>query len=411
MNIQRAKIAIIGGSIAGCAMAITLRRMGCSVNVYERSPTALADRGAGIILPQQLQMRLLAEAYLPQDFHGFILQKRDWIIDDGSEMGKRLWRQDVSGIANHWGALWRALKASLPSANYHAGTSLVDFSNTPKGVHYTLSDGSENQADLLIAADGYRSLIRERMSWGSESDYAGYVLWRGNFPATRVNDTALLEQLKADASWISVCYHGGHAVIYLIPSGQNDNTSDDLSINWAVYTPPPADIDFTSPTSISAGSVTAELYAQLDDLLRTSFPPQIEALLRHSRREEISIQPIYDELAIRFAEDRILFCGDAAGVVRPHTASGATKALQDAFALQRLSADTEDLDVLLAAYDRERVQECNSLVETGRRIGRAQVEDTPDWSGMTEDTFRQWNESTFQGKQIYLYPDTQTNVR
>ena len=97
--------------------------------------------------------------------------------------------------------------------------------------------------------------------------------------------------------------------------------------------------------------------------------------------------------------------------MRPHTASGATKALQDAFALQRLSADTEDLDVLLAAYDRERVQECNSLVETGRRIGRAQVEDTPDWSGMTEDTFRQWNESTFQGKQIYLYPDTQTNVR
>ena len=406
MNIKQAKIAIIGGSIAGCAMAITLRRMGCAVDVYERSPTTLAARGAGIILPEQLQRLLLDMGYLPEGFPGFQLQQRDWIVDDGSAAGKRLWRQQVSGVANNWGSLWQALKADIPNDNYHIATRLVDFTNSPAGVRFTLSDGTEHDADLLIAADGYRSLIRERMEWGSESDYAGYVLWRGSVPLDRIRDKQLLKQLTADASWLSVCYSGGHAVIYLMPSGADGVGDANLSVNWAVYTPPPAQHDFSRPTSIAAGSVSAALYAQLDDLLRDSFPAQIEALLRLTRRDEISIQPIYDELAIRFADQRVLFCGDAGGVVRPHTASGATKALQDALALARLAVEIEDLDALLAAYDDERVRACNALVDTGRRIGRAQVENTPNWSAMSEIELQAWNAATFQGTQIYLYPDT-----
>lgn len=47
-------VAIIGGSIAGCAAAIALRRVGCEVTVYERSRGTLEDRGAGIGMPLAL---------------------------------------------------------------------------------------------------------------------------------------------------------------------------------------------------------------------------------------------------------------------------------------------------------------------------------------------------------------------
>ena len=53
-------VAIVGGSIAGCAAAIALRRAGCAATVYERSRGKLEDRGAGIGMPLAL-LRILIE--------------------------------------------------------------------------------------------------------------------------------------------------------------------------------------------------------------------------------------------------------------------------------------------------------------------------------------------------------------
>ena len=72
---------------------------------------------------------------------------------------------------------------------------------------------------------------------------------------------------------------------------------------------------------------------------------------------------------------------------------------------ERLSAEHEDLDVLLAAYGAERLASCNSLVEVGRRIGKAQVEETPDWAAMSPADFMRWNEATLGGQSLYLYPN------
>ena len=57
--ITGSRVAVIGGSIAGCAAAIALSRAGCDVTVYERSLGDLADRGFGIGLPLALQLTRL----------------------------------------------------------------------------------------------------------------------------------------------------------------------------------------------------------------------------------------------------------------------------------------------------------------------------------------------------------------
>jgi 2-polyprenyl-6-methoxyphenol hydroxylase-like FAD-dependent oxidoreductase len=119
--------------------------------------------------------------------------------------------------------------------------------------------------------------------------------------------------------------------------------------------------------------------------------------------EEVSLQPIYDERVDRYTGLRTLLIGDAGSVTRPHTGSGATKALQDALALERLAHEHVDWETLLPAYDLERVETANWLVELGRRIGRAQVEQTPNWAAMTPDDFDAWTKATLAGQRLYFY--------
>jgi len=44
------KVAVVGGSIGGLTTALVLRDAGHDVSVYERLPTVLEGRGAGIVL-------------------------------------------------------------------------------------------------------------------------------------------------------------------------------------------------------------------------------------------------------------------------------------------------------------------------------------------------------------------------
>jgi hypothetical protein len=61
---------------------------------------------------------------------------------------------------------------------------------------------------------------------------------------------------------------------------------------------------------------------------------------------------------------------------------------------------------VLIAYDAERATAGNTLVDLGKRIGRAQVEHTPDWATMTPADFEAWTAATLSGESLYFYgPD------
>src|SRR5258707_12545836 len=66
---------------------------------------------------------------------------------------------------------------------------------------------------------------------------------------------------------------------------------------------------------------------------------------------------------------RIALLGDAAFVVRPHTAMGVSKAAGDALALSYALAQADDLATALAAYDATRRAAGNEIAAYGRRLG------------------------------------------
>src|SRR5215211_4343604 len=125
--IRGSTVGIVGGSVAGCAAAVALARLGCDVHVFERSSGALRDRGSGIMIPLGLRDDLIGGGYLPAAYPSSRLASRLWIVADGTPAGRVQWRQPAPVVANNWGVLWRSLRAGIPGDRYHDGLPLAAF--------------------------------------------------------------------------------------------------------------------------------------------------------------------------------------------------------------------------------------------------------------------------------------------
>jgi 2-polyprenyl-6-methoxyphenol hydroxylase-like FAD-dependent oxidoreductase len=371
------RVAIVGGSIAGCAAAIALHRAGCEVTIYERSHHDLRDRGYGIGIPLPPRERLVAAGYLDPDTPALTCDERLWLVQDASDFGRVAWRQPFPTTLNNWGVLWRALRAHVPDRSYRDATTVTELRPDRAGVEVVTASGAD-RFDVVIGADGYRSMTRQLVDVTVRPRYAGYSLWRGNYPEGRL-PTPVPPELERNA--MTVCFPHGHAVFYLIPDFDGGRR-----MNWAVYLAIPGARRFRDPTSVPPGSVGVELLAHLDRVLRY-FPDYWAEVVRASEPAELSLQPVYDATPGSYVTDRLLLIGDAAALARPHTGSGATKAFQDALALERLSVAHNSWDHVLAGYDRERRPEGEALVELGRRLGDAQVRHTPPWQTMSPTDF------------------------
>src|SRR5215475_1704177 len=134
MLVRGSRVGIIGGSIAGCATAIALERLGCDVQVFERSSGVLRDRGSGIAIPDALRDDLIASDYLPADYPHCLVTHRWWILGDGTPSGRVLWVQSWPAAHNNWGVLWRALRAGVADARYHDAVTLHKFRQDADGV-------------------------------------------------------------------------------------------------------------------------------------------------------------------------------------------------------------------------------------------------------------------------------------
>ena len=410
MRVRGSRVGVIGGSIAGCAAAIALRRLGCEVTVFERSSGGLRDRGAGIALPIALRHELVRHDYLdvgspcwPEIPTGRIASaaSRVWIVADGSPSGRVLWRQPSGGAVacNSWSVLWQALRDRVPDSSYLDRSSVVAIAQHDDGVELTLDDGSTPTFDIVVGADGYRSVVRQLVEPDVMPRSAGYVLWRGCFPDGDLQDRRAWDRVLATSSTPVVVFEGGHAIVYPIPDRGDPGS---WRVNWGIYTSAPAGLRLDGLSSIAPGAVPPGAVAELAHLRSRVIPADLQPLWAGTPAD-ISIQPIHDMAVGSAVSGRLVLIGDAATLTRPHTGSGATTALGDALCRETLGASNAEWPPLLAASDAERTPVGRSLVQLGRRLGRDQVEATPPWASMTEPDFEAWIAGSLDGDRLYFY--------
>jgi 2-polyprenyl-6-methoxyphenol hydroxylase-like FAD-dependent oxidoreductase len=172
---QQSCALIIGGSIGGLFAAHLLRDIGWDVTVFERSTDNLASRGTGIggtpallAVMQRIGIALDSSIWIA-------IRSRICLDRDGSIAAEAA----IPARATGWARIYQALKTSLPSQCYRANMALRQVLQDDLGVTARFEDGSEESGDLLVAADGMYSTVRQQVLPLVTPRYAGYVVWRG----------------------------------------------------------------------------------------------------------------------------------------------------------------------------------------------------------------------------------------
>ncbi len=382
------KVGIIGGSIAGLAAAILLRELGLEVTVLERSKHSLSTRGAGIVLQESFVKQCVDACLFSSDIPRVPFSGRSF----NTQANQRIFEQPLVGLGLNWSDIYNQLRCRLPDDHYLQGQVVSEVKFTPEQCQVTTQRGKGYTFDYLVAADGFHSTLSPLVFPKHNTKFTGYVAWRGTIASSDLENTHIFD--KHVPYYV---YPNGHILIYRIPSPDFEQTKETL-LNWVMYTPMRhRDIDYAS--SISPKHISEDQITKLHHLAKESLPKEISDMVTQTK--EPFLQAIYDGTIPAPYQSRTFFIGDCAAVLRPHTASGAFKAINDAMSLQQLFSDEltpQAIEQWAAAQNNQN----NEQLILARRMSEALVMDTPAWEKMTPKLMETWWQSVVAGKQWHL---------
>ncbi len=169
-----------------------------------------------------------------------------------------------------------------------------------------------------------------------------------------------------------------HILCYAIPGADGSVTKGKRRLNWVWYwNYQEADelaallTDRTGQkrrTSVPPGMVCAEHWQKQMEIARAFLPPQFRELLEAT--EEPFVQSILDLAVPQMAFGCVALVGEAAFVLRPHTAAAAAKAAADGMALgEALREGDDNLAENLRRFETPQMQMGLRLRDYGIRAG------------------------------------------
>jgi 2-polyprenyl-6-methoxyphenol hydroxylase-like FAD-dependent oxidoreductase len=337
------KAIIIGAGIGGLAAAIGLRRAGLDVSIFERA-APFAEVGAGITLWPNA-VKALAQLGLGDSLRsisvlegqGGIRTPRGTLLASGAAAD--LEREfGAPTLAMHRAELHAVLLSALGAASVRLGEQCVGFEQGERSVTALFTDGRRESADLLIGADGLRSVVRAQLHGNRAPRYAGYTAWRAVLPFEHA-------RLLPGETW------GAGARFGQVPLS-------DRRVYW-----------FATQNTRAGGRSPDGEKAELMRLFRGWHAP-IEELIAATPEAHILRHDIYDRPPLRhWGAGRVTLLGDAAHPMTPNLGQGACQAIEDAVTLMKQLRAGGDAPAALRAYEARRVERTARLVAQSRRIG------------------------------------------
>ena len=351
------QVLIAGAGLGGLAAAACLLKRGFRVRVFEQAPQ-LGEVGAGIqqsansvkvLYDLGLRAALERVAVKPRDYEfrrfdtGELLHKIPFAQAHAREHGApyyHLHRADFHRIL-----VDKVL--SMDPGCIALNARVTGFTEDAGGVTLHLADGSSAKGDLLLGADGIKSVVRSQIVGETPASYTGYVAWRLTVPR---------EKLPADlmeivgAVW---CGPRNHCVVYWLRRGE--------VLNF-VGCPEHAGWDGESWTQRRPWE---ELKADF-----AGWHPKIQAILDAADRNECYRWALNDRKPIRdWSTARATLLGDAAHPTLPFLAQGACMAIEDGAVIARALEGAASVPEALQLYQRARVERCARVVTESSEHG------------------------------------------
>ncbi|MEL6530780.1 MAG: FAD-dependent monooxygenase [Pseudomonadota bacterium] len=346
------KVVVAGGGIGGLCSALCFHRFGWDVEVLEQAP-ALKEVGAGIQISPNgvkvlraigLEDTVSANAFVPQStqIRGGRSGKLIGTVRLGSHIEERhgapYWHIHRADLI---AALEQAIELRQPGA-IRTNASVTRYEQTDDAVRAVLAEGDVVQGDLLVGADGIRSIIRQQMLGPSKPRFTGNVAWRAVVPVDRLGQ---FTPPPTASVWVG---EGRHAVTYLLRRGTLANIVGVVERS-----------DWKAEGWMEQGTKQAALndFAGWHPIVRTI----LEQADAHYCWALFDREPLN-----RWGDGRVVLLGDACHPMLPFMAQGAVMAMEDAFVLARELSSASATSGGIAQYYRARRNRTARVQRTAR---------------------------------------------
>lgn len=333
---------IVGGGIAGLSTALGLSNINRHSLVLEKAPK-FETVGAGLQLGPNAVLALQKlgawDAIAPHCFSPDEIHIRDGIsgsILQRVKLGESFERRFGSPYrVAHRADLQAGLLESVRAAiDIEIKTSSEVVEVFVEKTSISLKSGENITGSAIIAADGVRSFVRQKIIPNSIPDFTGHTLFRTLIPIGAVPSNI---ETNIITLWL---YPGGHVVHYAVSSGKQFNIV--VAIESPNATPAKKFVNACSPL---AGILIAQ--------------------------EQWFAWPAYSVTPNpNWSKNNVVLIGDAAHPALPYLAQGAAMSIEDAVVLSKNLAKYENISTALQNFSRERYNRTRKIQTTSHRIGK-----------------------------------------
>lgn len=347
------KIAIVGGGIGGAALGHCLLRKGFDVMIYEQAQ-AFGEVGAGVQMTPNAVKAIkgmgLYEDFLQKAFYPEAVVGRNWHtarenfrISLGDEFRSHY---EAPFIHVHRADLLELFTSALPPERCRFGYHCTGVETDGADAVAHFSNGERVEADVIIGADGVRSVVRGSLFAETEVRWTGHMCYRALVPTGGVVDF-----VNPDSTfWMGP---NGHVVTYYVKGGD--------SVNIVAVREADEWVEESWSTLSSKEALLGD-FEGWHSTLQTLF----------SKVNEVYSWGLFDRDPMKsWVKGRVALLGDACHPMLPFLSQGAAMAIEDALVLSdALAASPEDIELALQRYQDERLPRCSRVQLEARERGR-----------------------------------------
>ncbi|KAI0666040.1 hypothetical protein C8Q78DRAFT_995036 [Trametes maxima] len=397
-------LAIIGGGIAGLTFAVTLgqyedRSAPIEVHMYEAG-TEITTVGAGIsVWPRTWAVmrhlglyEQLAQASVqapgtggngaePKMKPAFVFRKSD-VPRDGYEFGRVMVPNGSTTM--HRADMVDVLVKNLPaSCSIHTCKRLVKYTATSRGGSpvYTLhfADGTSAEADVIIGADGIKSKTRASMyEYAHQRDcpqnttreecerclkatpkWTGTVGYRYLIPSEKMREVNPEHHALKIKSPMSYSGKGKHVITYPISHGKY--------LNWIGFVTIPGGEGSTYPRKWVLDVPKEEVIQHF-----SGWEPEVDQMTQLVEKPSLWAIHVIEDLPFSVSGS-VALMGDAVHAMTTHFGAGGGQAIEDAYILGRLLADSRTslsrVPEVFQIYQDLRLPFARRVVNDARQVG------------------------------------------
>lgn len=349
------KVLIVGAGVGGLTAGIALRAKGIDVEIYE---AAARPRSQGTALGLASNATKVLRA-LGMDLAADDCGQRLECFELRTVGGKLIRSLPVRAIIAELGDpiisvhrtdMMRRLQKAAGDMSVQYGAEVVDFEIGGAGVTVTRADGRMTHPDVLIGADGIRSVVRAKLSGESQPTDYGYVCWLATTP---FNHPRMVRGYCGH-------YWGRGQRFGLIDIGGG------MAYWWGTK-------NVTVAEAHDWRGGKAEILTAFD-----GWASEVVAVIERTPADAIVSVPAQDRPFLdRWGSGPVSLLGDAAHPMLTSMGQGASSAIEDGYVLAEAFAAVPDPVAALRRYEDMRHDRACMLVRNSRRLSRLEQAENP----------------------------------